>query len=163
LLSSSDVMGEIRTPTQASAARSAHARPLADTATPLAFVSLIEPHREELINGLIATAKSKSKEATKAAEILLGYLAAKPRPTAELVHVPDLAAADGLEAKCAVVINAVANGEITSTAARDLLGVISDMAKVIEIGDLEDRVRILEGPEAQAHRRDCASAGTQTT
>src|SRR6266850_576272 len=52
---------------------------------------LIEPHREALVTHLVEVAKGDDAPAVKAAEILIGYLAARPRPTAELVHIPHLA------------------------------------------------------------------------
>jgi hypothetical protein len=106
---------------------------------------LVEPHREKLIAQLAKIALGDGgAESVKAAEILLGYLAARPRPTAELVYVPQLSAGATLAQKCSAVLDAVAAGEITSTAARELLAVISDVAKIVDLKEIQAKIRAVE-------------------
>jgi len=80
--------------------------------------ALIEPEREAIVAKLIETAKGGTKEGVRAAEILLDRLAARPRPTAELVRIEGLATAQIFQAKCDAVVIAVAHGEVSADAGR---------------------------------------------
>jgi hypothetical protein len=106
---------------------------------------LIEPERDAIVQRLIETAKGGTKEAVRAAEILLDRLAAKPRPTAELVRIEGLAQATTLQAKADAVVLAVARGEVSADAGRAVLQMLDTYSRAIKADELEARLRALEG------------------
>jgi len=108
--------------------------------------ALVQPKREALVARLLEIAESGApKDAVRACEALLCRLAAPPRPTAELVHIPGLANARTLEEKADAVVLAVARGEVTADAGRAVLQMLDTYARAIKASELEERIRRLEG------------------
>jgi hypothetical protein len=115
--------------------------------------ALIEPERDAIVAKLIETAKAgDGNSAVRAAEVLLDRLAAKPRPTAELVRIDGLAQAQTLLAKADAVILAVARGEVSADAGRAVLAMLDTYARAIKTDDLEARIKVLEGQGPQHAR-----------
>jgi len=105
---------------------------------------LIEPERDAIVMKLIETAKGGTKEAVRAAEVLLSRLAAPPKATAELVHIEGLAAETTLEGKCQAVVIAVARGKVSATAGREILSMLHVYGRARQLDEFEARLRALE-------------------
>jgi hypothetical protein len=109
----------------------------------------IEPHREDILNALIATAKGSDSAAVRAASELLDRLAAKPKAQAELVIVAGMKEAPTLQGKMDAVIAAVADGQVSADAGRAVLQMLHAYGRAKSIDDLEARIKALEGREPQ--------------
>lgn len=108
--------------------------------------ALIEPHKDEIVAKLIETAKAGGgNSSVRAAEVLLDRIAAKPRPASEIVSIPGLKEATTSRGKCDAVIAAVATGEISATAGRDVMALLDVYARAIRYDEFEERLRALEG------------------
>lgn len=107
--------------------------------------ALIKPHREGIINALLAAVKEKRD--VRAAELLLDRLVPKPRPVAERVHVPGMREASTLAGKVTAVLAAIAAGEVSADSGRAVLAALADAARIVTATELEDRIARLEGKE----------------
>jgi len=109
------------------------------------------PHRSNAIAVLaaaveqgLALGKEIDQATVKAAIELLDRIAAKPKPQDERVVIPGLKEARDLDAKCAAVVAAVADGAVSVNAGRAALAMIADLARVLEVTEHEKRIAELE-------------------
>jgi hypothetical protein len=80
----------------------------------------------------------------QAARLLLERVLPAVKPQAAPIILPGLAEADGLAHQGAVVIRAVAAGELAPNVGAVLLAGLGQQGRLIEIAELEDRVAALE-------------------
>ena len=108
---------------------------------------LVKPHREAIVAALVQALGDPDNRAAgvKAAEALLGYLSARPRPQAAPVRVPGMKEATTLKDKAATVTAAVAEGVIDPDSGAAVIRMLESAAKITEVTDLEARIRALEG------------------
>jgi len=109
--------------------------------------ALAQPHREAAIKALVDVleAGDNPQAIVKAAVEILDRLAARPKQQAERVVVPGLAEAPDLKGKAEAVTRAVARGEISAEAGRQVLGMLADAARILQVDDFDRRLRALEG------------------
>ena len=104
--------------------------------------ALIEPHRAEIIAKAVELAKLDDPQALK---LCLERLAPTPRPEAEMVVVPGLAAAPTLQAKAQAIMAAVAGGQISAEAGDKLLRMLDTYGKAVVLTEMEQRLAAVEG------------------
>ena len=102
---------------------------------------MLEPYADELIEQVVARAKDGDMAALK---LCLDRLCAPLRATDRLVIMEGMADAKELSDKGDLILDSVANGDITPTEASSLMNAISSQARIIEIDELERRVSELE-------------------
>lgn len=108
--------------------------------------ALIEPHRAALIDrALELTSSPEAHAAINAIRVLLERLAPLPKHEAEKIELPALAEATTARDKAAVVVAAVAAGQITVEASEKLLRILESVHRVAKLEDLEQRLERLEG------------------
>lgn len=109
--------------------------------------ALAQPHRTTAIQALVDTinAKDNPQAVVKAATEILDRLAARPKAQDERVSIPALKTASTLEEKCLAVLEAIADKQVSATAGRQVLAALADVARILEISDLAERVKRLEG------------------
>jgi hypothetical protein len=103
---------------------------------------------ETIVGTLVRAAKGdKALDAAqvKSAEILLNRLCAPARAAGERVVVPGMRDAETLAEKCDAVLKAIADGEISADAGRSVLSALSDAVRILQVSELEARLRKLEG------------------
>lgn len=94
-----------------------------------------------ILQALVAKAKDGD---TQACRILLDRILPPLRTEASAINVPGILMAQTLTAKAQAIIEATAQGEITTDAASDLLSSLGALAKLKEIDELERRLAALE-------------------
>lgn len=109
---------------------------------------LLEPHAPALVQKAIDMALEGDSGALR---LCLDRLAPASRPESLPVDVPEIVSAEGWSGKAKAVIEAAAQGRISTDAAERLLGALASAAKVVEMEDFERRIRVLESSlEAKA-------------
>jgi hypothetical protein len=109
--------------------------------------AITDEDKQEIINTLVKSAKGSEipSSSVKAAEVLLARLVPAARPQSERVVVPGMRDAATLADKVAAVLTAIADGEISADAGRSVLSALADAARILQVSDLEERMRKLEG------------------
>jgi Family of unknown function (DUF5681) len=101
--------------------------------------ALLAPHAHELIDKVVALAKSGD---TTALRILIDRLIPPIKARDEAVTVADL---DGSVVNQGMtVLKALAAGEITPEQAATMISVVATQARITEVGELERRIESLE-------------------
>lgn len=101
----------------------------------------IRQHVPAIILKLVELAKAGD---VFAARTLMERVLPPLRPEAAMVALPDLAAASSLTAQGAVLVRAVANGELAPDVASKLLSGLMQAAHITKIDELERRLLELE-------------------
>lgn len=99
----------------------------------------IAEHIPEILDSLVDQARQGD---TAAAKLLLDRALPALRPTDQPVTLP-LAGAD-LAADGRAVVSAVGSGDVTPETAKTLLSGLSSLARVVEVGELLQRIEALE-------------------
>lgn len=94
-----------------------------------------------VITAMVTAAKEGD---APAAEVVLERLYPKPRPIAEVHRIPGMREAVGLVAKAQCVVDAIGNGDIPAEYGRVALAALADAAKIVEVGELAQRIAELE-------------------
>ena len=105
------------------------------------YRAMLEPHAEGLIQQVVDLAKSGDMTALK---LCLDRLCAPLRPTDRLISIEGLEGCNGLSSKGEMIIDHVALGKVTPVEASNLMRVISNQARILEVDELERRVTELE-------------------
>ena len=66
------------------------------------------------------------------------------------LELPDTSTAEGVKNALSIVVDATASGEITTSEASDLCGVLDSQRRAIELTDIEARLSALEAQRAAA-------------
>ena len=93
------------------------------------------------VQTMITNAKAGDMQAAKA---LLDKVLPTLKPEALAVLLPDMVEADTLSAKAEAAIDAAGAGELSPSAASDLVSAIAALAKIIETTELQKRLEALE-------------------
>jgi hypothetical protein len=101
----------------------------------------IEGEAEAIIKTMIEQAKAGDMQAAKA---LLDKVLPTLKPEALSVLLPDMVGAETLSAKAEAAIDAAGAGELSPSAASDLVSAIAGLAKIIETTELQKRLEALE-------------------
>jgi hypothetical protein len=101
--------------------------------------ALLVPHAHELIDKVVALAKSGD---TTALRILIDRLIPPIKARDESVTVADLAGS--VVNQGMTVLKALAAGEITPEQAATMISVVATQARITEVGELERRIESLE-------------------
>ena len=105
------------------------------------YRAMLEPHAEGLIQQVVDLAKGGDMAALK---LCLDRLCAPLRPTDRLISIEGLEDCTGLSAKGELILDHVAQGEVTPVEASNLMRAISSQARIIEVDELDKRVAELE-------------------
>lgn len=95
----------------------------------------------EIVKRIVEAAKNGD---LAAASLILSRCLPPLRAQSEPVEIPALENASSLSDKAAAIIAAVANGQITTDQAHDLLSALGAVARIAEVQDLSDRIAALE-------------------
>jgi hypothetical protein len=101
---------------------------------------LIEPHGRELVEKTLELARAGDVAALR---LLLERAVPVLRPAGEPVQF-DLPADADLPTAARAVVEACAAGKLAPNVARELIGALADLGKLIELHELEQRIRALE-------------------
>ena len=102
---------------------------------------MFEPHREDLVRKVVEMAKAGDMGAMR---IVMERLCPPPRAESEPVHIPQLAQAETLTDAARAVVTAVGHGQISPTAALEVLSALGALAKVVETDELARKVKELQ-------------------
>jgi hypothetical protein len=106
------------------------------------FRALVTPEWPAIVAKMVELAKAGD---TRAAEWLGDRMVPKARPSPRAVAIPGLKEAEGLEAKTHCIVAAGADGLLAPEEVKAWLATLADVAKIIEISSIEERLRALEG------------------
>ena len=95
----------------------------------------------DIVQAMITNAKAGDMQAAKA---LLDKVLPTLKPEALSVLLPDMVGAETLSAKAEAAIDAAGAGELSPSAASDLVSAIAGLAKIIETTELQKRLEALE-------------------
>lgn len=95
----------------------------------------------DIVQTMITNAKAGDMQAAKA---LLDKVLPTLKPEALSVLLPDMVGAETLSAKAEAAIDAAGAGELSPSAASDLVSAIAALAKIIETTELQKRLEALE-------------------
>jgi hypothetical protein len=86
----------------------------------------------------------------QAAKLVAAYVQPRPAPAAESVELelPEVDTATGVTRAVAEVLRAVASGEVSADAGRDLVAILDVQRKSLEAADFDRRLRQLENAKA---------------
>lgn len=111
--------------------------------TTVAVEKLLDTDARAITKKAIAMAKGGD---TTALRLCLERIAPPRRGrTVQVTGMPAVTTASDVPAAITVIIAAVAAGELTTDEANDLTGVLDKFVKAIEITDLEQRLKDIEG------------------
>jgi hypothetical protein len=106
------------------------------------FRALVSTDWPAIVAKMVELAKGGD---TRAAEWLGDRMVPKARPSPRVVAIPGLKEAEGLEAKTQCVLAAGADGLLAPEEVRSWLATLADVAKILEISSIDERLRQLEG------------------
>lgn len=95
----------------------------------------------DIVATMITNAKAGDMQAAKA---LLDKVLPTLKPEALAVLLPDMVEAETLSAKAEAAINAAGAGELSPSAASDLVSAIAGLARIVETTELQKRLEALE-------------------
>lgn len=107
--------------------------------------ALIEPRREAVIANLLKIAEGDGKDAVRAGDVVLSFLAGRPKPQSELINIPAMAEATTYEDKTRAVLDALATGQVSAEAARAVIQTIDAAVRIRGFPELDARLKVLEG------------------
>jgi hypothetical protein len=106
------------------------------------FRALVATDWPAIVAKMVELAKAGD---TRAAEWLGDRMVPKARPSPRVVAIPGLKESAGLEAKTQCVLAAGADGLLAPEEVRSWLATLADVAKILEISSIDERLRALEG------------------
>lgn len=95
----------------------------------------------DIVATMITNAKAGDMQAAKA---LLDKVLPTLKPEALSVLLPDMVEAETLSAKAEAAIDAAGAGELSPSAASDLVSAIAGLARIVETTELQKRLEALE-------------------
>ena len=101
----------------------------------------IEGEAEAIIKAMIEQAKAGDMQAAKA---LLDRVLPALKPESQAIHLPELVAADTMAEKARAAIDAAGAGDVSPSAASDLVAAIAGLARVVETTELQQRLESIE-------------------
>jgi hypothetical protein len=106
----------------------------------------------EFMLSIMRDERQDEKMRAWAAEKAAPYVHPRPQPIARLIEIelPDTTTVDGIKDALAVITRATATGQIAPAEAKDLVAIVEAQRRVIETGELLERIKKLE--EAQPAR-----------
>lgn len=102
----------------------------------------LQPHEKKLLDKALAMALAGD---AKAMQMVLERLAPPFKAESPPVEIPGLAGPKTLSERADAILDAVGQGILPLEAGRDLLAAITNHARVLEVDEMERRLRELEG------------------
>jgi hypothetical protein len=110
--------------------------------TTLLAEKLMQDGAEAVVKAVVDAAKGGDMTA---ARLVLDRIAPARRDSPVTFELPKIETAGDAIAASAAVLNAVAGGELTPDEAASVLRLVENHMKIVEIGDIDERLRRLEG------------------
>ena len=111
-----------------------------------ALRKLLEPHSEALVSKAVEMALDGDMTAMR---LVLERIVPAYKNEAQPVAVDALKNADSLTAQGQAVVDAIASGDLAATDGAAFIAALTQMGRLVEIEDLEERITALEGMRAQ--------------